>query len=101
MRSRYSAYVIGDEDYLLATWHPETRPKSVVFSPSVRWHELLVIDADGSGLDATGSVEFRARFERDGVSLELHELSSFVQESGRWFYVDGVDPDGSAVEGGR
>ena len=29
MRSRYSAYVLKLEDYLLATWHPDTRPRQL------------------------------------------------------------------------
>ena len=92
MRSRYTAYVLDDEDYLLATWHLSTRPEAVSQS-GVEWHGLDVIRSDGAALDSTGSVEFRARFERSGAPLELRELSSFVQENGRWFYLDGTDPD--------
>lgn len=93
MRSRYTAYVLDAETYLLATWHPSTRPDAVRQGPDVEWHGLDVISSQGSALDSTGSVEFRARFLREGAPLELHELSSFVQENGRWFYLDGVDPD--------
>jgi len=92
MRSRYTAYVAHDQNYLLATWHPTTRPPSIDFSTDVEWHGLSVISAAGSGLDPSGSVEFKARFRRGDAHLELHELSSFVLESGRWFYVEGVDP---------
>lgn len=92
MRSRFTAYVLNLENYLLATWHPRTRPDSVRQGSNVQWHGLDVIEVQGSALDSSGSVEFRARFQRGEVPLELHELSSFVQEKGRWFYVDGVDP---------
>lgn len=93
MRSRYTAYTSRDESYLLATWHETTRPASIDFSTDVEWHGLTVKNATGSSLDKTGSVEFTARFRRGEAHLELHELSTFSQENGRWFYVDGTDPD--------
>ena len=94
MRSRYVAYVTRNEPYLLQTWHSSTRPDSIDFSDEVDWHGLTVEGTvGGAGLDSTGAVEFRARFRRGDAHLELHELSRFVRESGRWFYLDGVDPD--------
>ena len=94
MRSRYCAYVLRDALYLQETWHPTTRPASIEFSDAIEWHGLTVVDTSGGvGLDAAGTVEFRARFKRDDAYLELHELSSFVRENGRWFYVNGVDPE--------
>ncbi len=93
MRSRYSAYVAHDESYLLNTWHQSTRPDAVEFPTNVEWHGLTVMNATGSSLDKSGEVEFAARFRRGDAPLELHELSTFVQEQGRWFYVDGTDPD--------
>ena len=92
MRSRYSAYVAHDEDYLLATWHPDTRPETVQFSADIDWHGLTVIRSTGSSLDSAGSVEFTARFRRDDAHLELHEFSEFSQIGGRWYYVAGSDP---------
>ena len=92
MRSRYSAYVLENEAYLLATWHHSRRPSSINFE-GVDWHGLTVIESTGgTGLTNRGTVEFTARFRRDDAYLELHERSTFVRESGRWFYVDGVDP---------
>lgn len=93
MRSRYSAYVCQDEDYLLATWHTSTRPASIAFPTNVEWHGLSVLESVGSSFDAAGSVDFSARFRRDDAHLELHEHSTFVQENGRWFYVEGLDPE--------
>ncbi len=94
MRSRYVAYVTRNAPFLLSTWHPSTRPARLDFSDEVEWHGLTVVaTTGGGGLDSSGSVEFRARFRRGDAHLELHELSQFVRESGRWFYVDGVDPD--------
>lgn len=98
MRARYSAYVVGDAAFLLATWHPTTRPAAIDFSEDVDWHGLTIEHTDGGdGLSTTGSVQFRARFRRGDALLELHESSRFVRESGRWFYVDGVDPDSDAA----
>lgn len=94
MRSRYTAYVLHDADYLLATWHASTRPASLDFTDPVEWHGLTIESTDqGTGLAVAGTVEFRARFRRGDAHLELHELSSFVRESGRWYYVDGIAPD--------
>ena len=62
MRSRYTAYTIEDEAYLLATWHASTRPTSVDFSTDIEWHGLTVLSAVGASLDQSGSVEFAAKF---------------------------------------
>lgn len=99
MRSRYCAYVLEDLAYLLATWHTSTRPVSIDFSDDLEWHGLTIVDTTGgTGLDTTGGVEFRARFRRGDAHLELHELSSFSRENGRWFYVDGTDPAGQSLD---
>ncbi|MGI9605498.1 MAG: YchJ family protein [Acidimicrobiales bacterium] len=93
MRARYSAYVLRNQAFLLESWASETRPPSIDFG-DVEWHGLTVEDTDGGGvLDASGTVEFRARFRRGDAHLELHERSTFRREAGRWVYIDGVDPD--------
>jgi len=90
MRARYSAYVVGDEAFLLRSWHDSTRPESIGFDPTVAWIELEVGDVDRGGpLDRDGTVEFRARFIRDGERFELHETSTFVRDGDHWVYVDG------------
>lgn len=85
MRSRYSAYAVGNSDYIWRTWHPRTRPDSVTDTGQV-WTRLEIVDcvAGGPG-DEAGEVEFRAH-HRAGA---LHERSRFVMRSGRWFYLDG------------
>lgn len=101
MRSRYSAYVRGLEDYLLATWHASTRPTPPVAAPAntqwlgleVRHHEVL--DADHA------RVEFVARSKRAGRATRLHENSSFVREDGRWWYVDGTTAPEAPARGTR
>ena len=88
MRSRYSAFVVGDGDYLWRTWHPATRPESVT-AHGVEWTGLTVLDVvDGAVGDQEGVVEFEAA-HRDGA---LRERSRFARRGGRWMYVDGVFP---------
>lgn len=92
MRSRYAAYVLGLEPYLLATWHASTRPPSVEFDPATKWLGLTVKSASESGDTAT--VEFVARYRIGGGSaVRMHETSRFVREDGRWYYVDGEFKD--------
>lgn len=86
MRSRYSAYVVGRIDYLLATWHPSTGPGELELSP-VKWIGLEVRRAEEIG-DA-GVVEFVARCRVNGRAQRMHEISRFVREGGRWYYIDG------------
>lgn len=94
MRARYSAYVRQDSDFLMASWHPDTRPEAIAPDPGTEWLGLTIVATDrGSGLDANGEVEFRARFRRGEEYLELHERSTFERRDGRWVYVDGYAPD--------
>jgi SEC-C motif-containing protein len=91
MRSRYSAFAAGDARYLLATWHPTTRPRTLDLDPEVRWTGLDVLaTTGGSLLAAEGTVEFRAHRVVDRVAGVQHELSRFVREGGRWYYLDGT-----------
>ncbi len=89
MRSRYSAYVTKDADYLLATWHPKTRPASIEFDEHMRWLGLKVVEAKAGGnSDAEGTVNFVARYRVAGRGHRLEELSNFTKINGRWFYRD-------------
>ncbi|MEU0336139.1 YchJ family metal-binding protein [Streptomyces sp. NPDC006193] len=91
MRSRYSAFVLGDAEYLLRTWHPRTRPERLDLDPRVRWTGLEILDTtDGSAFHTTGTVTFRASY-RGG---SLHERSRFERVAGAWVYVDGDFLDG-------
>jgi SEC-C motif-containing protein len=90
MRSRFTAYAIGARDYLLATWHPSTRPASLELDGSVRWYRLDVLRTERGGpLDRAGTVEFRAAYRAGSDRGELHETSRFTREGRRWYYVDG------------
>jgi SEC-C motif-containing protein len=91
MRSRYSAFVVGDPAYLLATWHSTTRPPTLELDGDLRWTGLDVLaTSDGTLLSAEGTVEFRAHHIVDGRSGAQHENSRFVREDGQWRYLDGI-----------
>ena len=91
MRSRYSAFAVGDAAYLRATWHSSTRPGAVDLDPRIRWTGLEVLGATGGGLLAReGTVEFRAHSVVDRAAGTQHEDSRFVREDGAWRYLDGV-----------
>lgn len=91
MRSRFSAFAVMDADYLLATWHPSTRPGSLDLDPDQRWTRLDILGtSDGGLLDTTGTVEFRAHYVLDGRRESLHENSRFVRVDGDWLYLDAI-----------
>ena len=90
MRSRYVAYVLGLEPYLLATWHTSTRPAALDLDKESKPRWLgLTIKRHESQDDDHAIVEFVARYKIDGRAYRLHETSRFVREDGRWFYIDG------------
>jgi len=90
MRSRYTAYTLLREEYVLASWHASTRPQQLGLAEDVssKWLGLEV--KRHQQLDeAHAIVEFVARYKVAGRAHRLHEVSRFVREDGRWFYVDG------------
>ena len=93
MRSRYSAYVLRLENYLLATWHHSTRPAALNLDQEIdtRWLGLEIKRHEQREND-TAIVEFVARYKIGGRAHRLHETSRFVREDGRWYYVDGEFP---------
>ncbi len=102
MRSRYSAYSLGIEAYLQATWHASTRPNEPIISSDekLQWLGLEVKSAlrlRQRKADNEDFVEFVARFRVNGRGQRLHEVSRFLREPSpegpRWFYVDGTFPD--------
>jgi len=92
MRSRYSAYALRDESYLQTTWYGSTRPVSRLLdeNDNIKWLSLEIKAHEQEGSSA--SVEFVARFKDQGRAQRLHEISRFVYEDGRWFYLDGSFP---------
>lgn len=97
MRSRYSAFVLKLDPYLLATWHPDHRPETLdLTEDKTQW---LGLQVKRHVLDTpdTAIVEFVARYKINGRAHRLHEISRFVLEDGRWFYVDGTFPGTDSV----
>jgi SEC-C motif-containing protein len=98
MRSRYSAFAVGNAAYLRATWHPSTRPDALDLDPDVRWRRLDILTTHAGGpFDTRGTVEFRASYSDPQGRGSLHEVSRFVREDGTWFYVDGSDGSSDRV----
>ncbi|WP_062984314.1 YchJ family protein [Nocardia anaemiae] len=90
MRSRYTAFVVGDTEYLLRSWHPRTRPKTLELDPAQRWLFLEILRTERGGpFDDTGIVEFLAHYKADRRG-SLHEVSTFTRVDGAWVYLDGV-----------
>ena len=93
MRSRYSAYAAGEIDYLIDSTHPSTRKlysrtEMARWMRSNKWLKLEIIKSDGA------LVEFKAHFVEGLKSPEIHhERSTFQKENGRWYFLDGIDPN--------
>lgn len=88
MRSRYSAYVLGLEEYLLNTWHPNTRPQALNLKQDrTQWLGLEVKRFEPN--DEQAIVEFVARYKINGKAGKMQETSRFKRIATRWFYVDG------------
>lgn len=94
MRSRYVAYTLDRADYLLATWHPRTRPHRLDLDRApVQWLGLKIRRVEaGAPQDHEGIVEFVARYKIGGRAHRLQETSRFLQEDGRWFYLEAIPP---------
>jgi SEC-C motif-containing protein len=90
MRSRYSAFAVGDVDYLLASWHPSTRPSTLELDPGLRWFRLDILATERGGmLDNEGTVEFCAHYREGRTADSQREVSRFRKIGRRWFYLDG------------
>ena len=91
MRSRYSAFVAQDKDYLLASWHPDQRPLELDFDPQQQWIGLKIVRTEaGQAGDDTGVVEFVARYKLQGKAYRLEEVSQFERINGQWLYTTGL-----------
>lgn len=92
MRSRFSAFAVGAPDYLMATWHPSTRPATLELEPGIRWYRLDILRRERGGpLDSVGVVEFEAHYRSPDGPGSQHESSSFAREGGAWYYVAAID----------
>ena len=90
MRSRYTAYTLKKEDYLLDTWHPDTRPSSLNFDQQLgtKWLELHIVEHLQKN-PTSATVRFIARYKINGRAQQLIENSQFLRIEGRWYYIDG------------
>jgi SEC-C motif-containing protein len=90
MRSRYAAYTMRREDYLLATWHASTRPAELGLAGEApaKWLGVDIRRHEQQDPDHA-TVEFVARYKINGRAHRLRETSRFVREDGKWYYVDG------------
>ena len=96
MRSRYSAYAMDDDAYVLRSWHPDTRPALIEPDSHLRWEGLDVLESTGGGMfDAEGVVEFRAHYRDHGKPGDMVERSRFVRHDGQWVYWGPILTDGS------
>jgi len=101
MRSRYSAYVMKNESYLLETWDRNSRPTTIDFAreEDIEWRYLQIINIKKGGTkDRKGIVEFKAYYRQDGEEYAMNEVSRFVKKTGRWFYLDGIVKSVGKVE---
>ncbi len=90
MRSRFTAFAVGDTEYLLRTWHPRTRPRRLELDPQQRWMFLEILDTERGGpFDEVGQVEFRAHYRFPKTRGTLHERSRFTRVDRHWLYIDG------------
>jgi SEC-C motif-containing protein len=90
MRSRYTAFVLRLEEYLLATWHPNARPSTLNLAeePPTKWLGLQIKRTENTS-ETTAIVEFIARYKIAGKATRLHETSLFERIDGRWYYLTG------------
>ena len=101
MRSRYSAFAVGDADYLLRTWHPSSRPRELVLEPDLQWTRLAVLETQDGGLfDAAGTVQFRAVYVQDGTAGR-HDGDEPVRSRGQALDLPGPGRRVVAEAGGR
>lgn len=90
MRSRFTAFAVGDTGYLLRTWHVDTRPAELEPDPARRWLFVEILHTSGGGpFDESGTVEFTAHYRDPDGRGRLHEISRFLRVDGCWQYVDG------------
>lgn len=103
MRARYSAFVVGDIDYIKSTFNPSELDQFVEedvkrWSSESTWDGLVVKNIElGQESDNNGVVEFIAKYSVGGVQQEHHEVAQFEKIDGLWYFMDGKVV-GSAVK---
>jgi len=92
MRSRFSAFVLKLEDYLLTSWHSSTRPTELDLSNSPDWVSLRILDTNESKTQS--QVHFQAIYRLNCGWGYLEEVSTFVKEHNCWYYLKGNTSEG-------
>ncbi|SFV90046.1 UPF0225 protein YchJ [hydrothermal vent metagenome] len=94
MRSRYSAYAVGDAAYIMKTTHPQN---SDYTEEKIQWKEEIMQFCHHTQFlrlnitkIAEGDTEAYISFKAHLSSGILKEKSRFLKENGRWYYVDGI-----------
>jgi len=96
MRSRYSAFVLCNGDYLLQSHSKQFRDASTIhntisWSKSLVWNRLEIISSEnGLEYDYIGTVEFKAYYQENNILKCIHEKSSFIREDSHWVYLKAV-----------
>lgn len=90
MRSRYTAFVVLNGDYLYETTHAGKRKGNskdayLKSAKNTKWLKLEIVTS------TYNTVEFKAFYLNNKFGTEvLHEKSNFKLENGKWYYIDGV-----------
>ena len=98
MRSRYTAHVKKVFDYIFETTLPanrqdEDREGTAAWSKKLDWQRLEISSVEKGGKDDdTGTVEFLARYRKNGKAFDHHEIAEFAREDGLWYFKDGRPP---------
>lgn len=92
MRSRFTAYAMQNEAYLLETWDAKKRPEAINFAKEeAEWTRLEIVSIKkGEEKDKKGIVEFKAYYSIDDEGYVMNEISRFKKEEGKWLYLDGL-----------
>ncbi len=100
MRARFSAFAIGNAEYLIATTHPEGpqaqpdveqwRADLEAYCHAVEFRELQVHGHDVDEIAGRATVTFTAALMRDGEDIGFTERSLFLLEGERWLYHSGT-----------
>ncbi|BAW80685.1 zinc chelation protein SecC [Candidatus Nitrosoglobus terrae] len=92
MRSRFTAFAIKDQNYILKTWDPTKQPAKIEFlKETIQWKQLEIIGKKKGGeKDVKGIVEFKAYYLLESHQYRMHEISRFHRSQGYWYYLDGT-----------
>lgn len=99
MRSRFSAYALGEADYLIRTLHPShpdrARPDAELLAelrrskPTLKFVRLRVLDHELAPVGTSGRVLFHAEVFERGADRSFLERSLFARTEAGWRYLGG------------